>query len=83
MQVGSQVPLPSQKCPLHSSSGSLPWGYGEQLPSFPAALQVTQVLVQVVSQQNPSVQNPLWHSPGALQVDPGGSSGRQVFVGSQ
>jgi len=71
-----QAPMPSQEdwqggVPLpHSFSGSVPMGAGLQMPALPASLHETQVPVQAVVQQTPSVQNPLAHEAALVQAVP-------------
>src|SRR5262245_33333864 len=74
-----QAPAPSHMPSLpqlvapssaQSLAGSVPAGTGEQVPNLPAMLQAWQAPVQAVSQQTPSTQMPLAHSPGAVQSAP-------------
>jgi hypothetical protein len=77
-----QLPAPSQKpvfpqvvapSAVHWLFGSMPSaGTGLQVPGVPASAQDMQLPVQAVVQQTPWVQNPLWQSPAAAQLAPGG-----------
>jgi hypothetical protein len=69
----SHIPsLPQLVAPssAHSLAGSVPAGTGEQVPTLPAMLQASQAPMQALSQQTPSAQIPLEHSPGAVQSAP-------------
>src|SRR5262245_20889270 len=71
----SQVPSRPQVVMLsaeHSFPGSLPAGTGVQDPFEPARSQAWQVPVQAELQHTLSAQNPVMHSPAALQAAPAG-----------
>ena len=66
-----QPPAPSQTAaPMHSFAGSLPNPMFAHVPSAPATLHALHVPPQVLSQQTPSVQKPLRHSPAPPQEAP-------------
>ena len=77
-----QPPAPSQKpvmpqpevlCVVHWPFGSMPPAViGLQAPSVPTSAHDMQLPLQAVMQQTPWAQNPLWQSPGAAQLAPGG-----------
>jgi hypothetical protein len=74
------APLPSQRpsvpqvaCPwsLHVLLGSgSPAGVARHLPAWPLSLQEKQLAVQALSQQTPSAQKPVAHSPAIEQIWP-------------
>lgn len=72
----TQAPAPSQVdwqggVPLPQSlSGSVPMGMGLQVPTVLASLHETQVPVQALLQQTPSLQNPLAHAAALVQTLP-------------
>jgi hypothetical protein len=77
----SQVPsLPQVGAPssAHSLAGSVPAATGEQVPILPATLQAWQVPLHAVSQQAPSMQWPVAHSPPAVQSAPMDFLGWQI-----
>jgi hypothetical protein len=47
-------------------------GTGLQLPGVPPSAHDRQLPLQAVAQQTPWAQNPLWQSPAAAQLAPGG-----------
>ena len=77
-----QLPAPSQKpvfpqvvapAAVHWPFGSMPSaGTGLQVPGVPTSAHDVQLPLQAVMQQTPWAQNPLWQSPGAAQLAPGG-----------
>jgi len=87
--VGLQSALSAQPCrqllavPLHqvaphSLPVSVPAASGEQVPTFPATLQASQVPAQPVSQQTPSTHEAVMHSLAAAQLAPAALRGAQL-----
>ena len=64
------APVPLHQVAPHSEVGSLAAAWGEQVPSFPARLQASQVPAQPPLQQTPSTHEAVAHSPAAVQASP-------------
>ena len=73
---------------MHCTRGSMPSsGIGLHIPSVPGSAHDMQLAPQVVVQQTPCSQKPLWQSAAAPQVAPGGRRPHelpaQMFGGAQ